>query len=110
MTEVVKKPRPHAELRKQWADDDKLEIEYFCESSDRWVVVTNPVWNPHTKYRVKPKPLVAKYRIIYETASGFADITNLHYLGVEDFKKQHEHLRFNWVEAVVSTKRLVEAE
>lgn len=110
MTEVTKKPRPHAELRKLYADDDKLEIEYYCDVSGQWGVVTDPRWFEKTKYRVKPKPLVSKYRIVYETASGYADVTCLYYLGVDDFKKQHEHLRFNWVDTVVSTKRLVEAE
>ena len=110
MTEVVKNPRPHAELRKLWADDDKLEIEYYCESVSRWIAVSDPYWHAYTQYRVKPKPLVAKYRIVYETASGYADVTCIYYLGVDDFKSQHEHLRFNWVEIVETTKRLVEAQ
>lgn len=110
MSNEVKKPRPHAELRKQWADDDELEIEYFCERAYKWVSANNPVWHPHTKYRVKPKPLVDKFRIVYETVGGYTDVTCQYYLSVEDFKNQHEHIRFNWVEIVETTKRLVEAE
>lgn len=46
-------PRAHAELIKQWADDDSLEIEYRSPGAESWSVATAPMWDPHTQYRIK---------------------------------------------------------
>lgn len=45
-------PRPHAELIKQWADDDTLEIE--VKNGQHWTKVARPNWLPELKYQIKP--------------------------------------------------------
>lgn len=52
-------PRAHAELIKQWADDDSLEIEYWSPGLNSWQPAETPTWEPTTKYRLKPtKPSI----------------------------------------------------
>jgi hypothetical protein len=43
-------PRPHAELIKQWADDDSLIVEY--EALDSWREKYYHIWHPDTEYRL----------------------------------------------------------
>lgn len=53
------KPRKHAELIKQWADDDRLEIEVKLDSGENWGVAISPVWHNDCEYRIKPiKPSI----------------------------------------------------
>ena len=47
-------PRPHAELIKQWADDDTLEIEYYYKSTACWYSTALPEWYHNSVYRIKP--------------------------------------------------------
>lgn len=107
MSNEVKKPRPHAELRKLYADDDKLEIEFYGDTSGVWCGVTDPRWYPDTKYRVKPKDPVAKYKIAYETTgSPNSYVTSVFYLSAADFESQHTHLKFKWIEAIHSSQKM----
>jgi hypothetical protein len=56
-------PRPHAELIKQWADDDSLVFECRLatardksDTESRWVKVgSRPDWSEKYDYRIKPK-------------------------------------------------------
>lgn len=50
-----RKPHPHAELIKAWADG--AVIQFWSLIEDRWVDTTNnrPHWDGATKYRIKPK-------------------------------------------------------
>lgn len=53
------KARKHAELIKQWADDDSLEIEVRIQDSDDWAVICGPSWGGACEYRIKPtKPSI----------------------------------------------------
>ena len=45
-------PRPHAELIKQWAEDDSIKIEQ--KGGGGWIPCNNPLWRPDSKYRIKP--------------------------------------------------------
>lgn len=47
-----KKPRPHAELIRQWADG--CEIQYRKPGTDRWVDSPEPAWVADYDYRIKP--------------------------------------------------------
>lgn len=48
-------PRPHAELIKQWADDDSLVIEGRCKIlGGVWMEAMSPNWYPDQEYRIKP--------------------------------------------------------
>ncbi len=51
-------PRPHAELIKQWADDDSLEIETRPKGHrdiTEWGVTSTPAWIEEFEYRIKLK-------------------------------------------------------
>lgn len=52
MTSKVKTPRPHAELIKQWVDDDSLIIETKMPSGI-WKVTSDPMWLPNADYRIQ---------------------------------------------------------
>jgi hypothetical protein len=49
----MKTPHKHAELIKKWADG--AQIEYYCNRTQKWQHIDNPVWNDWTVYRVKPE-------------------------------------------------------
>lgn len=53
----MSKPRKHAELIKQWADDDSLEIETWFNGA--WVYIESPCFLDNSEYRIKPtKPSI----------------------------------------------------
>tara|TARA_R110000868_G_scaffold266121_1_gene525032 strand:+ start:128 stop:448 length:321 start_codon:yes stop_codon:yes gene_type:complete len=47
--------RKHAELIKQWAQDETAEVECREVADDPWEPVPTPWWNPELTYRIKPK-------------------------------------------------------
>lgn len=47
---------PHADLIIQWANNPKIEIEFFNSSEDSWQPINNPSWDVFLKYRIKPEP------------------------------------------------------
>lgn len=53
-------PHKHADLIKAWADGAK--IQYQGESGNWRDCTRNPSWDPCVKYRIKPEPVVVKYR------------------------------------------------
>ena len=79
-------PRPHADLIKQWADDDSLEIECRTNSHSSWVDVEEPVWSARYEYRIKPKTVPA-WRVLYEYDGEF-DLTLGHYKTEEEFNSK----------------------
>jgi len=53
----MKTPRKHkhAELIKQWLEDDSLEVEWREFVNTSWNYVRSPSWDEDTEYRIKPK-------------------------------------------------------
>ena len=51
---TTRKPHPHAEFIKAWADG--AEIQARTSSSSEWQDVGNPYWSEHYEYRIKPEP------------------------------------------------------
>lgn len=48
---------PHADLITQWANNQKLKIQFCCCSFHAiWKDVENPSWDKTLKYRIKPEP------------------------------------------------------
>ena len=48
--------RAHAELIKQWAEDETLEIEFLFDlANNKWEPAPNPTWMETALYREKPK-------------------------------------------------------
>ena len=79
-------PRPHAELIKQWADDDSLEIEFREDICECWQDTYQPVWIPGHQYRIKPKTVPA-WRVLYEYDGEF-DLTSGYYKTEEEFNSK----------------------
>lgn len=59
-------PRPHAELIKQWADDEDCVVE--VKINNKWLVVGEPSWLDIYQYRIKPKHSSAKTELMDEIA------------------------------------------
>lgn len=59
-------PRPHAELRKRWLDDDQMVIEVWSYVIEDWVITNTPKWRPKDIYREKPSEPTERDLIIQE--------------------------------------------
>lgn len=79
--------RKHAELIKQWADDDSLEFEVFIFLPDygekQWVVDKKPEWLESLEYRIKPtKPSIDwshvadEYKWLSTSRDGFSYLSS----------------------------------
>ena len=56
------KPHVHADCIKAWADG--ATIEFFNSALGEWRIAPSPRWVAHTKYRVKPKEKVKKWKYV----------------------------------------------
>lgn len=66
----------HYEQIVEWANGK--EIEYF--DAGVWRTTNDPVWDHDTQYRVKPKPLVKKWRWVLENKKAKTlTVSNYHY-------------------------------
>ena len=70
----TKNPRKHAELIKQWADDDSLEIQVYCEVHKAWIDISNIIWSEHNEYRIKTK-MVTKWQWAYRIRQDYPEIS-----------------------------------
>lgn len=59
-------PRPHADLIKQWADDEDCVVE--VKINNKWLVASEPSWLDIYQYRIKPKQSSAKTELMDEIA------------------------------------------
>lgn len=94
----TKKPRPHAELIKQWADDDSLEIESKSELGESWYIVDKPQWHEQQLYRIKPKTVI-KWKWAYETSMNSVAVTGMYYTEDEfctEYKTPHNRHKLKW--------------
>jgi hypothetical protein len=66
MTTTERKPRPHAEVIKAWADGAK--VEYFCIHTQKWLGASTPSWSQPTLYRIKPEPKepTTWYQVVFQ--------------------------------------------
>lgn len=79
-----RKPHKHAELIKAWADG--AEIEFL--QVDVWKSCSNfPRWDDDTKYRVKPKPKVKKWRWV--TKNKITDALGVTGMHIRDESEVH---------------------
>lgn len=94
----TKNPRKHAELIKQWADDDSLEIQVYCEVHKAWIDISNIIWSEYNDYRIKPKT-VTKWKWAYKYNYGGEDITQNH-CSEEDLSKEYpldsKYVKLEW--------------
>ena len=67
--EPTKKPRKHAEMIKQWADDDSLIVE--ANYGKGWLVINgSPSWGEDTSYRITEKPKTKKWKWLLQNPGG----------------------------------------
>lgn len=62
----MNKPHKHAEMIKAWADGKT--IQYFAPDGAEWVDLSSNGsigWYEKYEYRIKPKPVVKKWRWVY---------------------------------------------
>ncbi len=52
MTTTERKPHPHAEVIKKWAEGYEIELS----TDGGWIPAPNPLWYERNQYRVKPEP------------------------------------------------------
>ena len=99
-------PRPHAELIKQWADDNSLEIEFREDICQCWEDTYQPAWIPGHQYRIKPKTVPA-WRVLYEYDGDF-DLTSGHYKTEEEFYNLLDNGE-KFIRFILETEKQVEA-
>lgn len=80
----TKNPRKHAELIKQWAGDDSLEIEASFDGK-YWIGIQHPDWTAY-HYRIKPKT-VTKWKWAYKDCEGIPRISD-HWYTEEEVKSK----------------------
>ena len=83
LQEPTTTPRPHAELIKQWADDDSLVIETRPKGSDEWGTTHSPAWCEEFSYRIKPKT-VTKSLYVRLSSVDSSNITNYSYFSKDE--------------------------
>jgi len=59
---MEKKPHKHAELIKQWADGESIQL-LRCDGS--WGDTINPDWDESIRYRVKVEPVIDVIFFVY---------------------------------------------
>ena len=59
----MKIPRKHAELIRQWADDDSLKIQGRRLGDIKWQDITILTWDDSCEFRIKPE--VIRYRVAF---------------------------------------------
>ena len=64
--------RKHAELIKQWAEDETAEVECL-QTNGTWYPVALPSWSIDQTYRIKPKAKVEMWQWVLV---GVCDSTN----------------------------------
>jgi hypothetical protein len=78
MTTTERKPHPHAEVIKAWADG--YEIEWWNDVNDGWAVLSKPSFCPGQEYRIKPepkKPPTTWYQVVFRNELGDADLSDI---------------------------------
>ena len=70
-------PRPHAELIKQWADDEDCVVEFYSEGLNKWVFASTPPWLPEIEYRIKPKTPSIKTELLEQIAKMEQDLAEM---------------------------------
>lgn len=83
----TKNPRPHAELIKQWVNDDSLQIQVYCEVHKAWSDISNIIWSEHNEYRIKPKT-VTKWKWAYNSGKTDTTLLTTDYFASEDELKE----------------------
>lgn len=71
MSPTKKRNHPHADLIRQWLDDDSLKIECKEAGSSHWLTVENPLWSPNLDYRAKVNTPVYEYKILYKIGCNY---------------------------------------
>lgn len=99
MTTKVKKPRWHAELIKQWAEDDSLIIETQMPSGI-WKVTSDPMWLPDAGYRIQRRR-VTKWKWALQDEFGDTVLPTL-WLSEEELLKVYpngkHYMKLVWTE------------
>ena len=74
---VATTPRPHAELIKQWADDEDCVVEYYSEGLSKWMPASTPAWDTGHKYRIKTKTPSIKTELLEQIAKMEQDLAEM---------------------------------
>lgn len=103
----VKTPRPraHADLIKQWADDDSLVIEYRSPSTVTWRIASpKPPWNASSEYRIKPKTVPA-WKVLFKDKYGEFELTCVRYKTEQEFNENMGGHGAEFIKFVLETEK-----
>ena len=98
-------PRLHAELIKQWADDDSLVVQ-FKGRHGAWLDSSSPSWSNDYEYRFRPET-VSAWRVLYEYDGDF-DLTLGYYKTEEEFNSKMKNGE-KFIRFILETEKQVEA-
>jgi hypothetical protein len=98
-----RKPHPHAELIKAWADGAEIEQRNTLKWGGRtgfFAVEGNPSWDPDTEYRIKPsEPVEEVFYARYEVKAFFS------VRGIDSTQHHTDNLKLTFID-----NKLVKAE
>ena len=109
MCEEKKVPLVHAEVIKAWADGAQIQCLHQDGPWEGSWMDCDPMWHPKSKYRVKPKPPVKKWRFVYQSRNGVVTVTAEHYTN-QDIGRMVESNGWRYNFPIPFTEILVDAE
>lgn len=99
------KRHKHADLIIAWANGAEIQA-YRDGTWIDWDSPYGPTWDPGILYRIKPKPPVKKYLIVYLVrGSRRASITDTYWESIQEYKNYYARITFDFVEAIQATEK-----
>lgn len=102
-------PHVHQKLINIWATDPTIRFEYRVEnaSPDVWHKCGDqPMWRPYHTYRIKPKPQVPLYLMVYCDRYNKMGFSTNYYKDEEDFRKHNISRDDKWVLKLPATEKM----
>ena len=104
---MANKPHVHKDVIIAYANGAEIEFK----STEGWVKCANPSFYPFHEYRVKPRPLVKKYRwVVASPVSTLLQVTEGVYASAEEFKERNTCSNMRAIQKVDSTMIEVEGD
>jgi|SRR6185369_2838603 len=103
------KRHKHADLIIAWANGAEIETK---TGLSEWSRVVSPAWSLDQDYRIKPKPPVKKYRVVFHKKGTFSpQVTEGYYESVGDYLHTYNKTldNYHWIQIVESSMKEFQA-
>jgi hypothetical protein len=96
------KRHKHADLIIAWANGAEIQ---FLNQFGKWQD-TVPSWSTTCDYRIKPKPSVKKYLLVYLVRGALrASVTDTYWESIQQYENYYPSVTFDFVEAIQATEK-----